>query len=179
MPSIRPRPMPATRWMCAAAWRATSRSGFSSRVRRFTRGRCSTSSICGPTRPRCEQAAGNLQQSEADLEFARQQVSLLQARSQPGGRPGQPGEGPAGLRTHQAAGGAGRRAQAGSRRRRGRAARRRSQSCAPTRPTWIKTALSTKTQIDSTEGQVEALRGALENAKLNLEYGTSARPSAG
>jgi membrane fusion protein (multidrug efflux system) len=39
--------------------------------------------------------------------------------------------------------------------------------------------LSTKTQIDSTQGRVEALRGAFENANLNLEYGTIRAPIGG
>ena len=80
-----------------------------------------------PFQAQVQQAQGTLQQTEADLSFAQRQVSLLPGRSQSRRRAIESGEGPAGLRSPEAAGGAGRRRQAGSRRRRGRAALRRSQ----------------------------------------------------
>src|SRR5262249_3692385 len=41
------------------------------------------------------------------------------------------------------------------------------------------TGLSTQTQIQAQEGKVQALRGALRNANLNLDYGTIRAPISG
>ena len=79
-----------------------------------------------PYRGQVQQAQGNVQQTEADLSFAQQPGLAAAGGGEPRRRASQPGESAAGLRTPEAAGGAGCRGQAGSGRRGRRAARRRS-----------------------------------------------------
>lgn len=125
-----------------------------------------------------EQAGGTLKQSEADLQFARQQVAVLQAE--------------AGLATAQsnlvkaqqdydrikplveqdavskqdldAATAALRAAEAALR---------------SNTANVEQTKLSASTQIQSAEGRMEAQRAALRNARLNLEYATIKAPISG
>jgi len=123
-------------------------------------------------------AAGNLRQSEADLEFARKQVSLLQAQ--------------ANLAVAQAN-------LLKARQDSDRLTPLVEQDAAPRQDLETATAalaandaavraaqvqvdqtrLQTDTQIQSVEGKVEALRGALKTAQLNLEYGTIRAPISG
>jgi multidrug resistance efflux pump len=64
-----------------------------------------------------QQAKGNLHQSEADLEFARKQVVLLQAQANLASAGSKPGQGPAGCRSSHSTGAARRRIPAGAGRR--------------------------------------------------------------
>src|SRR5579864_4112074 len=125
-----------------------------------------------------EQAKGNLAQSEADLEFARKQVALLQAEANLAVaqanllKAQQDYERLAPLVKDEAA------AQqeldsAVAALHSAEANLRSSQANVE------QTRLSTRTQIDSMQGKVEALRGALRTATLNLEYGTIRAPISG
>jgi membrane fusion protein (multidrug efflux system) len=124
------------------------------------------------------QAKGNLRQSEADLEFARRQVSLLQAEANL-----------AATRAAQV------RAQQDYERlkplvqadaasqqdldaavanlRAGEANVKAAQASVD------QARLSTRTQIEASEGKVESLRGALRTSELNLHYGTVRAPISG
>jgi membrane fusion protein (multidrug efflux system) len=131
-----------------------------------------------PLEAAAETAAGNLRQSQADLEFASKQVSLQQAEAnlavaqanllkarqdfdrlkplvEQDAAPRQD------LETATAA------LQANE------AAMRAAQV------TVDQTRLQTDTQIQSTQGKVEALRGTLKTASLNVEYGTIRAPISG
>ena len=131
-----------------------------------------------PYQAAVQQAAGNLRQSEADLEFARQQVSLLQAeanlaaaesslvKAQQDYERLKPlvAQDAAPKQDLDAATAALHAAEASV-----RAAKANVET----------TRVSTKTQIASNEGKVESLRAALRNADLNLEYGTIRAPIGG
>ncbi len=125
-----------------------------------------------------EQASGALKQSEADLQFARQQVALLQAE--------------AGLATAQANlvkaqqdydrikplveqdAASKQDLDAAT------AALRAAEASVRSNTANVEqTKLSTATQIQSTEGRVESQRAALRNARLNLEYATIKAPVSG
>ncbi len=131
-----------------------------------------------PLEASAETAAGNLRQSEADLEFASKQVSLAQAQ--------------ANLAV----------AEANLLKARQDYERLKplvEQDAAPRQDLETATAalaaneaavraaqvlvdqmrLQTDTQIQSTQGKVEALRGTLKTASLNVEYGTIRAPISG
>jgi len=125
-----------------------------------------------------QQAKGNLHQSQADLEFARRQVSLLQAE--------------AALATAQANRVKARqdyerlqplvKADAASQQDLDAAVASLAASEAGVKANQAnveQTALSTRTQIAAFEGKVEALKGALRTAELNLQYGTIRAPISG
>ncbi len=131
-----------------------------------------------PYQAAVRQAAGNLQQSEADLEFARQQVSLLQAEANLAAaqanliKAQQDYERIKPLVEQNAAPKQDLDAAT--------AARSAAEANLRANQASVDQArLSTKTQIDSNQGHVEALRGAFENANLNLEYGTIRAPISG
>jgi membrane fusion protein (multidrug efflux system) len=125
-----------------------------------------------------EQAKGNLAQSDADLEFARKQVALLQAEaslavSQANLLKAQQDydrlaplvkEDAAAKQELDSAVAALHSAEA---------------NLKSSQANVEQTRLSTRTQIDSTQGKVEALRGALRTNTLNLEYGTIRAPISG
>jgi membrane fusion protein (multidrug efflux system) len=131
-----------------------------------------------PYQAAVHQATGTLQQGEADLEFARRQVSLLQAeanlataqanlvKAQQDYERLKPlvEQDAAAKQDLDAATAALRAAEANVR---------------ANQANVDQTRLSTSTQIASNQGKVESLRGALENAKLNLEYGTIHAPIGG
>jgi membrane fusion protein (multidrug efflux system) len=125
-----------------------------------------------------EQAKGNLAQSEADLEFARKQVALLQAEANLAAaqanllKAQQDNDRLAPLVKEDAA------AQqeldtAVAALHAGEATVRASQANVD------QTRLSTQTQISSTGGKMDAQRGALRTAELNLEYATIRAPIGG
>jgi membrane fusion protein (multidrug efflux system) len=125
-----------------------------------------------------QQAKGNLAQSEADLEFARKQVALLQAEANLAAaqanllKAQQDYERLAPLVKEDAA------AQqeldsAVAALHAGEATVRASQANVD------QTRLSTNTQISSTGGKMDAQRGALRTAELNLEYATIRAPIGG
>jgi membrane fusion protein (multidrug efflux system) len=125
-----------------------------------------------------EQAKGNVAQSEADLEFARKQVALLQAEANLAVaqanllKAQQDYERLEPLVKDDAA------AQqeldtAVAALHAGEANVRAGQANVD------QTRLSTQTQISSTAGKVDAQRGALRTATLNLEYGTIRAPISG
>jgi len=131
-----------------------------------------------PYQAAVQQAGGSLRQSEADLDFARQQLPLLQAEANLAAaqanlaKAQQDYDRLKPLVEHDAAPKqdldtattALRAAEAGV---------RASQANVDT------TRVATSTQIASNEGKVESLRGALRNADLNLEYGTIRAPIGG
>jgi membrane fusion protein (multidrug efflux system) len=125
-----------------------------------------------------EQAKGNLAQSEADLEFARKQVALLQAEANLAAaqanllKAQQDYDRLTPLVKEDAA------AQqeldtAVAALHAGEANVRASQANVD------QTRLSTQTQISSTAGKMDAQRGALRTASLNLEYATIRAPISG
>src|ERR1700691_3585025 len=125
-----------------------------------------------------EQAKGNLAQSEADLEFARKQVALLQAEANLAAaqanllKAQQDFDRLEPLVKEDAA------AQqeldtAVAALHAGEATVRASQANVD------QTRLSTQTQISSTSGKMDAQRGALRTAALNLEYATIRAPISG
>jgi membrane fusion protein (multidrug efflux system) len=124
------------------------------------------------------QAEGNLHQSEADLEFARGQVSLLQAEANLAAakasleKARQDFERIKPLAEQDAASKQDLDAAV--------AALSSNESNVRALQAAVDQArLSTSTQIKSTEGKVESLRGALDTSKLNLEYGTITAPISG
>ena len=124
------------------------------------------------------QAEGNLHQSEADLEFAKGQVSLLQAEANLASakanleKARQDYERVKPLAEQDAASKQDLDAAV--------AALSSNQSNVRALQAAVDQArLQTSTQIKSTEGKVEALRGTLATAKLNLEYGTITAPISG
>jgi membrane fusion protein (multidrug efflux system) len=125
-----------------------------------------------------EQAKGNVSQSEADLEFARKQVALLQAEANLAAakanlvKAQQDYDRLTPLVKEEAA------AQqeldtAVAALRSGEANVRASQANVD------QTRLSTQTQISSTAGKADAQRGALHTAALNLDYATIRAPISG
>ena len=124
------------------------------------------------------QAEGNLRQSEADLEFAKGQVSLLQAEANLASAKAnlakavQDYERVKPLSDQDAA----------SKQDLDAAVAARASNEANVRALQAavdQARLQTSTQIKSTEGKVEALRGALATAKLNLDYATITAPISG
>jgi membrane fusion protein, multidrug efflux system len=124
------------------------------------------------------QAQGNLSQSEADLDFARKQVALLQAEANLAAaqanlvKAQQDYERLAPLVKEEAA--AKQELDAAV------AALHASEANVRASQAQVEQArLSTGTQIASTQGKVEAQRGALRTATLNLEYATIRAPISG
>jgi membrane fusion protein (multidrug efflux system) len=131
-----------------------------------------------PLQAAVTQAEGNLHQSEADLEFARGQVSLLQAEANLAAakanleKARQDFERVKPLTEQDAASKQDLDAAA--------AALTANQANVRALQAAVDQArLQTDTQIKSTQGKVEALRGTLATAKLNLEYGTITAPISG
>jgi membrane fusion protein (multidrug efflux system) len=125
-----------------------------------------------------EQAKGNVAQSEADLEFARKQVALLQAEANLAVaqanlvKAQQDYDRLAPLVKEDAA--AKQELDAAV------AALHAGEANVKANQASVdQTRLSTRTQIDSMQGKVEALRGALRTATLNLEYATIRAPISG
>ncbi len=131
-----------------------------------------------PYQAAVEQAKGNLAQSEADLDFARKQVALLQAQANLAVaqanlvKAQQDQERLAPLVKEEAAAKQELDAAVAALRS-GEANVRASQANVD------QTRLSTETQIASTQGKVEAQRGAVRTATLNLEYATIRAPING
>ena len=125
-----------------------------------------------------EQARGNLRQSEADLDFARKQVSLLQAQANLASaeanlvKARQDDERLKPLVAADAASQQDLDAAVA-------ALRAAEETVKANQATVEQTALSTRTQIASTEGRVESNKGALDTAELNLQYGTIRAPIGG
>ncbi len=125
-----------------------------------------------------DQARGNLQQSEADLDFARKQVSLLQAQASLASaeanlvKAQQDDERLKPLVAADAASQQDLDAAVA-------ALRAAEETVKANKANVEQTALSTRTQIASTGGRVESNKGALKTAELNLEYGTIRAPIGG
>lgn len=131
-----------------------------------------------PYQAAVEQAKGNVAQSEADLEFARKQVALLQAEANLAAAQANlvkarqdydrltplVQQDAAAKQELDAATAALHAGEAGVR---------------AAQANVDQTRLSTRTQIASVEGKVEALRGALRTATLNLDYATIRAPISG
>jgi membrane fusion protein (multidrug efflux system) len=131
-----------------------------------------------PLQAAVTQAEGNLHQSEADLEFARGQVSLLQAEANLAAskatleKARQDYERLKPLVEQDAASKQDLDAAT--------AALSSNQSNVRALQAAVDQArLQTTTQIKSTGGKVESLRGALSSARLNLEYATITAPISG
>ena len=125
-----------------------------------------------------QQATGNLKQTEADLQYARQQVSLLQAQANLAVaqanlvKAQQDYERLKPLVEQDAA--------AKQDLDTATAALRASEANVRANQANVDQArLQTTTQIQSTEGKVDAQRGLLATANLNLQYGTIQAPIAG
>ena len=131
----------------------------------------------GPTRPMLQKAKGDLAQSEANLEFANKQVSLLQAQAD----------------LAQAEANLAKAQQDVERLQplvkqeaaplqdldNAVAAEQANQAAVDAKKANVEqTRLQTKSQIETTGAQVESNKALLRTAELNLEYGTIARPSA-
>jgi membrane fusion protein (multidrug efflux system) len=117
------------------------------------------------------QAAGNLHQSEADLEFAQKQVALLQAQANLAAAQANL------VKAHQDVDRVQPLVEADAAPKQDLDAAVASLKANDANVTALKanvdqTALSTRTQIDSMKAKVEALRAALRTAELNLQYGT-------
>jgi len=131
-----------------------------------------------PLEAAVEQARGNLQQSEADLDFARKQVSLLQAQATLASaeanlvKAQQDDERLKPLVQADAASQQDLDAAVA-------ALRAAEETVKANKANVEQTTLSTRTQIASTGGRVESNKGALKTAELNLEYGTIRAPIAG
>jgi membrane fusion protein (multidrug efflux system) len=125
-----------------------------------------------------EQARGNLRQSEADLDFARKQVSLLQAQASLASAQAslvKAQQDDARLKPLVAADAASQQDLDAA----VAALRAAEETVKADQATVEQTALSTRTQIASTEGRVQSNQGALHTAELNLEYGTIRAPIGG
>jgi membrane fusion protein (multidrug efflux system) len=125
-----------------------------------------------------QQAAGNLHQTEADLEFAQKQVSLLQAQANLAAAQASM------LKAQQDVDRLTPLVQADAAPKQdldaAAAALTASQAnVAALKANVDQAALSTRTQIDSMKAKVEAQRAALRTAELNLQYGTIRSPIDG
>ncbi|MBZ5619669.1 MAG: efflux RND transporter periplasmic adaptor subunit [Acidobacteriia bacterium] len=124
------------------------------------------------------QAAGNLHQSEADLEFAKNQVSLLQAQANLAAAQASL------LKAQQDVERLTPLVKADAASRQDLDAAAAALTANQANVTALKAnvdqaALSTRTQIGSMQAKVEALRAALRTAELNLQYGTIRAPIDG
>ncbi|MBZ5607424.1 MAG: efflux RND transporter periplasmic adaptor subunit [Acidobacteriia bacterium] len=131
-----------------------------------------------PYQAAVEQARGNLNQSEADLEFARKQVALLQAEanlaaSQANQLKAQQDYDRLAPLVKEEAAAKQELDAAVAALHAGEANVRASQANVD------QTRLSTQTQISSTQGKVEAQSAALRTATLNLDYATIRAPISG
>lgn len=131
-----------------------------------------------PYKAAVDEAAGNVKQTEADVQFAQKQVSLLQAEANLAAAKA------AELRAQQDydrlkplveqdAAAKQDLDQASTALTAAQATVRANQA------TVDQTRLSTQTQIQSTEGKLDAQKGALEAAQLRLDYGTIKAPISG
>lgn len=124
------------------------------------------------------QARGNLQQSEADLDFARKQVSLLQAQANLASaranlvKAQQDYERLKPLVAADAASQQDLDAAVA-------ALRAAEETVKSNKANVEQTALTTTTQIASNEGKVESNKGAVKTAELNLDYATIRAPIGG
>lgn len=124
------------------------------------------------------QAKGNLRQSEADLEFARQQVSLLQAQANLASAEATR------LKTQQDYDRLKPLVEADAAPKQDLDAAVAALNAAEANVAALKanvsqTDLSTRTQIHANQGKVESLEGALRNAQLNVEYSVIRAPISG
>jgi membrane fusion protein, multidrug efflux system len=125
-----------------------------------------------------EQARGNLQQSEADLDFARKQVSLLQAQANLASAEAslvKAQQDDDRLKPLVAADAASQQDLDAA----VAALRAAEETVKANKANVEQTALTTRTQIASTEGRVESNKGALRTDELNLEYATIRAPIGG
>jgi membrane fusion protein (multidrug efflux system) len=125
-----------------------------------------------------QQAAGNVHQSEADLEFAKNQVSLLQAQANLAAAQATllKSQQDVDRLTPLVQGDAASKQDLDA----AEAALKANQAnVAALKANVDQTALSTRTQITSMQAKVEALRAALRTAELNLQYGTIHAPIDG
>ena len=125
-----------------------------------------------------EQASGNLHQSEADLDFARNQVSLLQAQANLAAAEATL------LKAQQDVARLTPMVKADAASKQDLDAATAALTANQANVKALKanvdqTALSTRTQIASMQAKVEALRAALRTAELNLQYGTIRAPVDG
>ena len=125
-----------------------------------------------------DQAKGNLAQSEADLDFAQKQVALLQAQANLGVAQANS------VKAQQDVDRLAPLVQADAASKQeldaARAALGAGQATVRANQANVDQArLSTRTQIASTEGKVEALRGAVRTAQINLDYATIKAPING
>jgi len=131
-----------------------------------------------PYQASLDQARGNVRQSEADLEFARHQVSLLQAQANLASaqanllKAQQDHERLKPLVKADAASQQDLDAAVA-------ALRANEANVKSAQANVDQTTLSTRTQIASMEGKVEALKGALKTADINLQYATIRAPISG
>ncbi|HLJ49872.1 MAG TPA: efflux RND transporter periplasmic adaptor subunit [Bryobacteraceae bacterium] len=131
-----------------------------------------------PYQASVEQAQGNVKQSEADLEFARHQVSLLQAQANLASAEAnllKAQQDYARLKPLVEADAASKQDFDAA----AAALKANEANVASAKANVEQVTLSTRTQISSMEGKVEALKGALQTAKLNLNYGTIKAPISG
>ncbi len=125
-----------------------------------------------------QQAAGNVHQSEADLEFAKNQVSLLQAQANLAVAQANllKAQQDVDRLTPMVKADAASRQELES----AEAALKANQANVNALKANVEqTTLSTRTQISAMQAKVEALRAALRTAELNLQYGTIRAPSDG
>ncbi|HEY1341217.1 MAG TPA: biotin/lipoyl-binding protein, partial [Bryobacteraceae bacterium] len=131
-----------------------------------------------PYQAAVQQAGGNLKQSEADLEYAQRQVSLLQAEADLAAAQANL------LKARQdvdrlqplVAQDAAPKQDLDT----AKAVLQAAEANVKARQASVDQArITTQTQIQSSEGKVEALKGALRNANLNLEYATIRAPISG
>jgi membrane fusion protein (multidrug efflux system) len=125
-----------------------------------------------------QQAKGNLAQSEADLEFARKQVALLQAQANLASAEANL------LKAQQDYDRLTPLVKADAASKQDLDAATAALKAGEANVKALKAnveqvALQTRTQIDAMQGKVEALRGALRTAELNLQYATIRAPIAG
>lgn len=131
-----------------------------------------------PYQAAVQQAAGSVRETEADVQFAQQQVSLLQAEANLAAaeanliKAQQDHERLAPLVKQDAA--ARQDLDAAT------AALRAAEANLRANKANVEQArLTTRTQIQASEGRLESLRGALRRAKLNVQYGTIRAPISG
>jgi membrane fusion protein (multidrug efflux system) len=125
-----------------------------------------------------EQAQGNLAQGEADLDFAQKQVALVQAQANLGVAQANSVKAQQDVERLRPLV----QADAASKQELDAAAAAFGAGQATVRANEAnveQTKLSTRTQIASMQGKVEALRGAVRTAQINLDYATIKAPISG
>jgi membrane fusion protein (multidrug efflux system) len=125
-----------------------------------------------------EQAQGNLAQGEADLDFAQKQVALVQAQANLGVAQANSVKAQQDVERLRPLV----QADAASKQELDAAAAALGAGQATVRSNEAnveQTRLSTRTQIASMQGKVEALRGAVRTAQINLDYATIKAPISG